>query len=98
MTLIEKDPSLLAVDLMYCIFSTPLICSSKGVTTERITVSLFPPGYEPLTITVGGEISGNRVTDNRVRPITPSITSTIEITVANTGLSIIFFNMEMLFY
>ena len=39
-------------------FSTPLICSSRGSATWFCSVSALAPGYWALTVTVGGTISG----------------------------------------
>src|SRR5215467_6339857 len=39
-------------------FSTPLISCSSGVATVRATVSADAPGYDVVTFTVGGTISG----------------------------------------
>src|SRR5436190_16938625 len=68
-------------------FSTPLICSSIGVTTVCATMSEFAPGYWPVTLIVGGAISGYCATGSRQNDTPPMITSTIETTEAKIGRS-----------
>ncbi|MCY1239197.1 hypothetical protein D3C86_1317520 [compost metagenome] len=43
-TVMARVPSLLAVELMYVMFSTPLMDSSSDGATERKTVSALAPG------------------------------------------------------
>ena len=69
-------------------FSTPLICSSKGAITLFNTVWALAPLYEVDTRTVGGAISGYCVIGILIRPMTPRMTITMEITVDSTGLLI----------
>jgi len=38
------EPSLLELEVMYVMFSTPLMASSRGVATERATTSALAPG------------------------------------------------------
>ncbi|MNV00479.1 hypothetical protein D3C71_906410 [compost metagenome] len=68
-----------------------------GGATDRAIVSAFAPGYTAVTITVGGAISGNLVMGKLSIPTTPRMTNKTEITVANTGRFIIFFNMNCCF-
>ena len=86
----EAAPSLLALDVMYNMPSTPLICSSSGVITLLSTVSAFAPVYEAVTCIVGGAISGYCSIGSVVKPKTPRITMIIDITVESTGRSINF--------
>ena len=46
-------------------FSTPLICSSIGATTVVATTSALAPGYWPVTLMIGGAISGYCATGRR---------------------------------
>ena len=66
---------------------------SIGGATERAMVSALAPGYTAVTITVGGAISGNFVMGRFSIPTIPSITISMDITVASTGLFIIFLSI-----
>src|SRR5277367_4699231 len=68
-------------------FSTPLICSSIGVTTVEATTSALAPGYWPDTLMIGGAISGYCATGRRANDTPPRITKTIETTAAKIGRS-----------
>src|SRR5215472_5610142 len=68
-------------------FSTPLICCSIGVTTVAATTSALAPGYWPLTLMMGGAISGYCATGRRKNDTPPMITNTIETTAAKIGRS-----------
>ncbi len=68
-------------------FSTPLICCSIGVTTVCATTSALAPGYWPVTVIVGGEISGYCAIGRRMNATPPRITITIETTEAKIGRS-----------
>jgi hypothetical protein len=87
-------PSLLELEVMYVIFSTPLIDCSNGVATERATTSALAPGYDAVTTTLGGAISGNKVTGKVYKDIAPSNNNIIETTVDKTGRSINLFSIE----
>ena len=68
-------------------FSTPLICSSIGATTVEATTSALAPGYWPVTLMIGGAISGYCATGRRANATAPRITNTIETTAAKIGRS-----------
>src|SRR6266700_5722530 len=68
-------------------FSTPLICSSIGVTTVWATTSELAPGYWPVTLIVGGAISGYCAIGRRENDTPPTITNTIDTTAAKIGRS-----------
>src|SRR5690349_7767875 len=68
-------------------FSTPLICSSIGATTVDATISALAPGYWPLTLMIGGAISGYCAIGRRKKDTAPRITNTIETTAAKIGRS-----------
>ena len=68
-------------------FSTPLICCSIGVTTVAATTSALAPGYWPVTLMIGGAISGYCATGSRENDTPPRITNTIETTAAKIGRS-----------
>src|SRR5215472_129477 len=68
-------------------FSTPLICSSIGDTTVEATTSALAPGYCPVTLIIGGAISGYWATGRRENDTVPTITNTIEMTAAKIGRS-----------
>src|SRR5215467_8908871 len=68
-------------------FSTPLIWSSMGDTTVEATTSALAPGYCPVTLIIGGAISGYWATGRRENDTVPTITNTMEITAAKIGRS-----------
>src|SRR3990170_3723555 len=68
-------------------FSTPLICSSIGATTVEATTSALAPGYWPVTLMIGGAISGYCAIGRRKNDTAPRITNTIETTQAKIGRS-----------
>jgi hypothetical protein len=59
--------------------------SSRGAITEFSTAEALAPLYVVLTDIVGGAMSGYWVTGSAARPIRPSSTIKIEITVDSTG-------------
>src|SRR5215510_9694518 len=67
--------------------STPLISCSSGVATVADTTSAFAPGYDVLTTIVGGTTSGYCATGSVPYEIAPTITITIDRTVAKIGRS-----------
>src|ERR1700728_221999 len=77
-------------------FSTPLICSSIGVTTVEATTSALAPGYWPETLMIGGAISGYCAIGRRENDTAPKITKTIETTAAKIGRSMKKCEMRML--
>src|SRR5262252_646619 len=76
-------------------FSTPLICSSIGAATVEATTSALAPGYWPLTLMVGGAISGYCATGRRQNDTPPTITKTIATTAAKIGRSMKKCDMRM---
>ena len=68
-------------------FSTPLICSSIGATTVEATTSALAPGYWPVTLMIGGAISGYCAIGSRTNATAPRMTNTIETTEAKIGRS-----------
>src|SRR5205823_5488137 len=68
-------------------FSTPLICSSMGATTVEATTSALAPGYWPVTLMIGGAISGYWAIGRRTNATAPRIKNTIERTDAKIGRS-----------
>src|SRR6267142_578573 len=69
-------------------FSTPLICCSRGVATVRDTVSADAPGYTVVICTVGGTISGYCATGRTASAPSPSNVTKALSTVAKRGRSI----------
>src|SRR4051812_46553299 len=65
--------------------STPLICCSIGVATDCSTVCASAPTYVVCTWTSGGAMLGNNETGSVARVIAPTMTVTIEITMAMMG-------------
>src|SRR6218665_336807 len=66
----------------------PFTCVSIAVVVVCSTVCASAPVKLPEMDTVGGEISGYCATGRLIREITPTNTSTMEITIAVTGLFI----------
>ena len=87
-TVIRALPVLVAVEVMYVMFSTPLMASSNGTITDFCTVSALAPAYEVDTLMVGGAISGYCSIGSEKRPIKPTIRITAEMTIDNIGRSI----------
>ena len=70
---------------MYNMFSTPLICCSKGVATDLSTLVELAPENDVLTCTVGGVISGYCSTAKPKIETPPIITIKMAITMATMG-------------
>jgi hypothetical protein len=70
------------------------MASSSGVATDLATTSELAPGYVAVTCTVGGAMSGNRVTGKVNRDSNPNNKMIIETTVDKTGLSMNLFNIR----
>ena len=68
-------------------FSTPLICSSIGATTVVATTSALAPGYCPLTLMIGGAISGYCAIGRRMNETPPRMMKMIDSTEAKIGRS-----------
>src|SRR5256714_6471390 len=68
-------------------FSTPLICSSIGAITVVATTSALAPGYWPLTLMIGGTISGYCAIGRRMNDTPPKMMNTIDSTEAKIGRS-----------
>src|SRR3954466_14331249 len=66
-------------------FSTPLTCCSMGVATACSTSSALAPMYVVVTWISGGVMSGYCEMGSRERDTAPTITVTIEITIATMG-------------
>ena len=76
------EPALVAVELMYIMFSTPLIWSSSGAMTEFNTVWALAPW---LTYTVGGAMSGYCSTGSVKSEISPITRISTDMEIAITG-------------
>ena len=72
---------------MYSMLSTPTTWDSIGCATLCSTTSAPAPGYEPLTSTTGGTMSGNWATGMALSAISPASVMTIEMTIASRGRS-----------
>ena len=57
-TVIVVRPSAVDCEERYSIFSTPLISCSSGAATVAAAVSAFAPGYDAVTVMLGGATSG----------------------------------------
>src|SRR5881628_10802 len=66
-------------------FSTPLTCCSMGVATACSTSSALAPMYVVVTWISGGVMSGYCEMGRRESETAPTITVTIEITIATMG-------------
>src|SRR4029077_16754270 len=65
-------PSLVDVEDMYIMPSTPLTCSSMGAATVSRTVSALAPGYWAVTSTAGGATSGYCAIGNHFNDTNPA--------------------------
>ena len=68
-------------------FSTPLICSSRGVATASEITRGFAPGYTARTTTEGGTTSGYSLIGSPNMAIRPAMKITIDTTAAKIGRS-----------
>src|SRR4051812_3080024 len=66
-------------------FSTPLTCCSMGVATDCSTSSALAPTYVVVTWMSGGVMSGYWEIGRRESDTAPTITVTIESTIATMG-------------
>ncbi len=73
--------------------STPFICCSMGVATDCSSVFASAPGYVAWTRISGGTISGNCAVGRLTMETTPTITMTMEMTIATMGLLMKNFDM-----
>src|SRR6187401_3065721 len=69
-------------------FSTPFTCCSIGAPIVSATVCAFAPGYDAVTLTVGGTMSGYCEMGSDVSAIAPTIVMTMDSTDAKIGRSI----------
>src|SRR6185295_17822884 len=53
------SPALVASDVMYFIPQAPLMACSNGMITDSASDFALAPGYDALTITMGGAMEGN---------------------------------------
>ncbi|MDQ1092901.1 hypothetical protein QE400_002314 [Xanthomonas sacchari] len=86
-TVICSTPSEPATDLMYIMFSTPLIASSSGVATVSAMTLGLAPGYTVRTTTEGGTTSGYSPMGSSGMAIRPAAKMTIDSTAAKIGRS-----------
>src|SRR3989442_14006205 len=75
--------------------STPLICCSMGVATACSSVWASAPTYVARTCISGGAMLGNCATGRLRIVMVPTITRTIEITIATMGRLIKNFDIEL---
>src|SRR5258708_15390887 len=85
-TLTFMLPVFVFVLCMYSMPGEPLTCSSMGMATVCCNVCVSAPVYDPVMDTEGGEIFGYWSTARLKMHIAPEMTSTIDITIAVTGL------------
>src|SRR5262245_33737289 len=86
-TWISTVPLDVEVELMYSMFSTPLIWFSRGAATVCSSTWAEAPGYTARTVTTGGAISGYCAIGSTRMPASPAITMKIESTAAKIGRS-----------
>src|ERR1700761_9674143 len=87
-TLIDIRPLLVLLLCMYSMPGVPFTCCSIGVATVCSTVCASAPVNWPLTCTTGGVMSGYWSMGRTAIQIVPVRTSTMEMTMAVTGLFI----------
>src|SRR5258708_10537217 len=85
-TFIDISPLLVLLLCMYSMPGVPFTCCSMGVATVCSTVWASAPVNWPLTCTMGGVISGYWSMGRTTIQIEPVSTSTMEMTMAVTGL------------
>ena len=83
-TSIVPRPAFEAVELIYIMFSTPLILSSSGMITAFIMALASAPVYWAVTCTVGGAMSGYCSTGRVRSEIIPTISIKIDTDMAIT--------------
>src|SRR4029079_3821870 len=79
------SPALVAEEVMKRMFWTPLMDCSNGIRTDSTRTLALAPGYEIITITVGGAMLGNWAIGRVLIPSTPRNKRMIEMTIANAG-------------
>src|SRR5438132_8684110 len=87
-TVIFERPSLVLALEIKSIPGVPLICVSNGVVTVCSTVCASAPVNVPVTLIVGGEISGYWLIGKLKIANTPINKMTSDVTIAVTGLRI----------
>src|SRR5215467_5256136 len=92
--MIAASPALVAEEVMKRMFWTPLIDCSNGIRTDSTKTLALAPGYEIITITVGGAMLGNWAIGSVLIPSTPRNNRMMEMTIANAGRRRIFANMR----
>src|SRR5882724_8051293 len=80
-----RVPAFALVDLRYIDRSTPLTCCSIGVATVCSTSRALAPTYVVVTWISGGVISGYCEIGSRESETAPTITVTMERTIATMG-------------
>src|SRR6478736_122351 len=91
--MIAASPALVADEVMKRMFWTPLMDCSNGIRTDSTRTFALAPGYEIITITVGGAMLGNCAIGSVLIPSTPRNRRMIEMTIAKAGRWRIFENM-----
>src|SRR6185312_8200605 len=91
--MIAASPALVAEEEMKRMFWTPLMDCSNGIRTDSTRTLALAPGYEIITITVGGAMLGNWAIGRVLIPSTPRNKRMMEMTIANAGRRRIFENM-----
>src|SRR5579863_574521 len=85
MTVIVASPALVASEVMYRMFGTPLIDCSRITRTESTRTLALAPGKETVTTTLGGATEGNCEIASLWIDNTPRNKMMIEMTIANVG-------------
>src|SRR5215831_16859991 len=83
--MIAASPALEAEEVMNRMFCTPLMDCSSGIRTDSTRTLALAPGYEIMTITVGGAMLGNCAMGRVLTPSRPRKSRMIEMTIANAG-------------
>ena len=81
----EPEPEA-AMEVMYSMFSTPLMFTSRGASTVEAMVSADAPGYVTLTLTVGGTRSGYCAMGSARMASAPTRVMTMDMTAERMGL------------
>ena len=83
----ESPPELELLDSMYNIPGVPFNSCSMGVGTACETVMALAPGYDAEILTTGGVICGYWSTGSWNKPMTPTMTISMDSTAENIGRS-----------
>src|SRR5688572_30821546 len=83
--MIDASPALVAAEVMYRMFGTPLIARSMITSVELTRILALAPGKETETTTLGGATDGNWEIGREVIARPPINKMSSEMTIASAG-------------